>query len=1344
MNEPGLNFEVKSNARSMVSELNAAFDSMAKSSTNAFGVVRENLRSLGVNTGQIDAGISAIGRKLTQLQNVQEAFEMRNATLQERRTAIMAKIGAPTNTQAFDEKLLLQITNLDTRIATLRTNADIQINRIVRDFEDLGLAIEKDGEAILTAEEIFGRLIAQLRELSIASDQQVTSSRLIGSSAAGIVGEYGPLFNSIQRVAKAHADAAAASEREAAAQTRLEEKKATAEAKAAAAAEAAEQRAAKAEARAAAVAARDAERAAKAAARAAIPPDPLSFVGQNMAQLQATLLTMDRLSTELMQINTDIDNGTISARAASIAYKQLAASYKEASESAAAQREALNTKGLSDAAAQVEKLARELDAYHAKQRSGVVLTARQEASLAALKIAYMDMVKAAELGTGALNAEAQAAILNARANAEAAASANANGAAQTRVGGGGGGARNANGMSNARMSASFALMQVPGIGPILGGAAFGGPGGAAAAAGVEAIRLAVNVGSAVEEATQKVEQQQIAFTNLFGTVKAGNEELKFTRELAAKGLDMDGLVLAERRFAALNLGAELTHKTLLAIGDAVGATGNSALNLEKISKAMADVATKGRLQQEEIRQFSNAGIPIVIALSEHLGIAADKVTKLISQGGISARQTFDAFIEFSQKNYGGALDAQSRSMTGLLAQFENLKTVLMATFGTPALAVFEDMLTRILAKLQDPATVLTLEAWGRALGEAVHWIVDLNIGVINAINGMRNLFGDHIAMIDNLASLSEEMAAQNERIAMAAKGAKDDMGELADSTVDAANASTWLARQMEIIRNGAKETAYQLDRQIDKLRTANDALSQDIDNRKAAADLDIQKLRDDNDAIAHGAELTKRSYDAQNQALDEQITKLDRIYGYSNDETEKARLERKIAIDKVRARDVYTSEGKAARDRLITEQEQLDDLNAKMRHDAAHDELEDQKTKNEKLSTSASDKAQDDRYNNDQTIKGIERARDIDVKAINDTIDANNRSIKSLEDTKNANAHALDLIQTNYDNMAYAARTASDTTVVAAQDTSAAVEAAAVIIHRQTGYIAGDFEAMAAAANAAAASSAEALGGGGGRASGTPNPPAAQPRLLPSGAPQPGQPPYGTRSPDNTMMVTGYDAAGLAIWSRVNGLGDIITPPAGSGGSMPGQSVGGAGNGGSIGGAAAGNGSLGGVTGGGGATTHKSGEEYRPGAYPGTSYFYGPDGQVHGFAKPLFVGEASDDYLYDLYAVGPKGDVILGPHRPPTAGKTSSAVPSNFTGGYRPSSVAYRTGGATAGGIAAAAQAGSAAAGGSSDEFTATIVIQWQAPDGSVTTDDRHFQAVFKRNRRFVAQQLGSAAGGDV
>jgi tape measure domain-containing protein len=100
-------------------------------------------------------------------------------------------------------------------------------------------------------------------------------------------------------------------------------------------------------------------------------------------------------------------------------------------------------------------------------------------------------------------------------------------------------------------------------------------------------------------------------------------------------------------------------------------------------KALGDVRAKGRLMGEEIRQFTNASVPILELLAQAMGKSIPEVQKLVREGQVGFSQV-RAALELATAEgakFFNLMENQSKTFLGSISNLKDALNFLGIEFG---------------------------------------------------------------------------------------------------------------------------------------------------------------------------------------------------------------------------------------------------------------------------------------------------------------------------------------------------------------------------------------------------------------------------------------------------------------------------------------------------------------------------------------------------------------------------------------------------------------------------------------------------------------------------------------
>lgn len=172
------------------------------------------------------------------------------------------------------------------------------------------------------------------------------------------------------------------------------------------------------------------------------------------------------------------------------------------------------------------------------------------------------------------------------------------------------------------------------------------------------------------EYNAQIEKYTTGFTNMLGSAEAANEAMKAIQEDAARTpFDVASLTKANQLLISAGENAGYSRKVIMALGDAVSATGGGNVELSRMAGNLQQIANVGEATAVDIKQFAYAGINIYQVLADYTGKSVQDVQNMT----VSYDLLSEALIAASEEGgrYYNAMDAQSQTMNGRVSTLKD-------------------------------------------------------------------------------------------------------------------------------------------------------------------------------------------------------------------------------------------------------------------------------------------------------------------------------------------------------------------------------------------------------------------------------------------------------------------------------------------------------------------------------------------------------------------------------------------------------------------------------------------------------------------------------------------------
>ena len=167
----------------------------------------------------------------------------------------------------------------------------------------------------------------------------------------------------------------------------------------------------------------------------------------------------------------------------------------------------------------------------------------------------------------------------------------------------------------------------------------------------------------------QLEQYQTALTNMLGSEAEAVALLDEIKQDAAKTpFDTAGLVKANELLISTGVDAESSRRTILALGDAVSATGGGNEELSRMAQNLQQIQNAGKATSADIKQFAYAGIDVYGILADYTGKTAEEVQNMTVTYDLLSNALISAADEGGR--YFNSMSTQSETLNG---QWSTLK-----------------------------------------------------------------------------------------------------------------------------------------------------------------------------------------------------------------------------------------------------------------------------------------------------------------------------------------------------------------------------------------------------------------------------------------------------------------------------------------------------------------------------------------------------------------------------------------------------------------------------------------------------------------------------------------------
>ncbi len=278
------------------------------------------------------------------------------------------------------------------------------------------------------------------------------------------------------------------------------------------------------------------------------------------------------------------------------------------------------------------------------------------------------------------------------------------------------------------------------------------------------------------------QKTEIALKTMLGSEEKANALMSEAIDLAAKTpFEMKDVSNGIKQLLAFQVPAEEVIDTLTRMGNVASGLG---VPIDRLQLVFGQVRAKGKLMGDDLRQFTEAGVPMVAELAKKFEVTESAIYSMVSAGKIGFNDVKDVLWQMT--NEGGMffnlMEEQSKSVAGQVSNLEDAITQMFNEMGKSS-----------------------QNAISTGIG-GVAFLVENYSTVLDVLGGIITMYGSYKAAIMLVAAVE---AARNrvitQEIALMSFSEKMKIGRLLVTERQAA--ATLLATQAELAGIQAKHAA---------------------------------------------------------------------------------------------------------------------------------------------------------------------------------------------------------------------------------------------------------------------------------------------------------------------------------------------------------------------------------------------------------------------------------------------------------------------------------------------------------------------------------------------------------
>lgn len=236
------------------------------------------------------------------------------------------------------------------------------------------------------------------------------------------------------------------------------------------------------------------------------------------------------------------------------------------------------------------------------------------------------------------------------------------------------------------------------------------------------------------EVRGEFQKTEVAYTTMLGSAEKANELMRQSTELALKSpFSMTEVAQGAKQLLAFNVPANEVIDTLKRMGDI---SAGLSVPLSRLQLVFGQVKAKGKLMGDDLRQFTETGIPLIEELGKKFNATSAEIYQMVSAGKIGFNDVKD--VLFAMTNEGGKfynlMAEQSKTLSGQMSNLQDAVERMFNDIGKSSQGVLAKGIGELAHLVEHYDEVL------RVLGGLVttYGAYKASLMLVTAIEGARN------------------------------------------------------------------------------------------------------------------------------------------------------------------------------------------------------------------------------------------------------------------------------------------------------------------------------------------------------------------------------------------------------------------------------------------------------------------------------------------------------------------------------------------------------------------------------------------------------------------------------
>ena len=242
----------------------------------------------------------------------------------------------------------------------------------------------------------------------------------------------------------------------------------------------------------------------------------------------------------------------------------------------------------------------------------------------------------------------------------------------------------------------------------------------------------------------KLEQVEVAFETMLGSAEKSKEILDDLFQFArTTPFTIPGILDGSKRLLAMGIEADRLIDTMTILGNITAGVGTE--KMPQLILAFGQVKAATKLRGQELRQFTEAGVPLLAELSKVSGKTVGEMQALVSKGEVSFEDVRKALenLTTGSGRFANLMEKQSKTFFGILSNIQDFVILLAQGIGKELLPQAKAIANQFLVLLETNRELIKtrLVKFFKEIGKVIGRLLKIAFQLGDSILFVANAFG---------------------------------------------------------------------------------------------------------------------------------------------------------------------------------------------------------------------------------------------------------------------------------------------------------------------------------------------------------------------------------------------------------------------------------------------------------------------------------------------------------------------------------------------------------------------------------------------------------------------------